>query len=143
MQSAADSVQEYLAELPADRAEFVEAVREAILAGLPEGYEEAMNWGMIVYQVPLSVVPDTYNGQPLAYVGLANQKNYVSLYLMGIYADPLIRAEFEKRWASAGLKLNAGKSCVRMRRSSECSFETVTWAVEQFDLEEFSRMSQR
>ena len=32
-----------------------------ILANLPDGYEEAMNWGMITYQVPLETYPDTYN----------------------------------------------------------------------------------
>ena len=87
MQSDATSVAEYLAELPADRRAAIEAVRQTILANLPEGYEEAMNWGMITYQVPLARYPDTYNGQPLAYAALASQKNHMAVYLTGIYAD--------------------------------------------------------
>ncbi len=34
-----------------------------------------MRWGMIAYEVPLSVQPKTYNGQPLMYAGLASQKH--------------------------------------------------------------------
>ncbi|MDH3606179.1 MAG: DUF1801 domain-containing protein, partial [Acidimicrobiia bacterium] len=61
MRSEAETVDAYLAELPDDRRAAIEAVRAAILANLPEGYEEAMNWGMISYQVPLETYPDTYN----------------------------------------------------------------------------------
>ena len=58
-----------------------------ILDNLPEGYEEAMNWGMITYQVPLETYPDTYNKQPLMYAALASQKNHMAVYLTGIYMD--------------------------------------------------------
>jgi hypothetical protein len=37
--------------------------------------------------VPLERFPNTYNKQPLAYAGLASQKNYISLYLMKVYAE--------------------------------------------------------
>ena len=46
-----------------------------------------MQYGMISYIVPLSVIPDTYNGQPLMYIALASQKHYMSLYLTTVYAD--------------------------------------------------------
>ena len=65
MQSTAETVAEYLAGLPQDRRQAIELVRRTILEHLPEGYEEAMNWGMITYQIPLDRYPDTYNGQPL------------------------------------------------------------------------------
>ncbi|NIR35130.1 MAG: DUF1801 domain-containing protein, partial [Actinobacteria bacterium] len=42
-----------------------------MLDNLPDGYEEAMGWGMISYEIPLSRYPDTYNGKPLAYAALA------------------------------------------------------------------------
>ncbi len=44
-----------------------------------------MNWGVINWAIPLEELPDTYNGQPLCYVGLGAQKNYSSFYLMGAY----------------------------------------------------------
>ena len=73
--SNASTVQEYLDELPDDRRPVVEAVRKAILKSLPKGYREAMNWGVINYEVPLERFPDTHNGHPLTYVALAAQKN--------------------------------------------------------------------
>ena len=83
MRSEASSVEQYLKELPEDRRAAVAAVRQTILANLPAGYEEAMNWGMIGYQVPLSSYPDTYNDQPLMYAALASQKNHMAVYLAG------------------------------------------------------------
>ncbi len=53
MRSDAATVEEYLAELPDDRREAIAAVRDEILGRLPEGYEEAMNWGMIAYRLAL------------------------------------------------------------------------------------------
>ena len=100
MQSSASTVDAYLAELPPDRAELVAAVRAVVLEALPEGYEEGMGFGMITWSVPLDVYPDTYNRQPLMYVSLASQKNYVSLYLMCAYVGAGIgEDEMRARWA--------------------------------------------
>jgi uncharacterized protein YdhG (YjbR/CyaY superfamily) len=85
MQSKSTTIEDYLSNLPDDRAEQITRVRQTILENLPEGYEETMNWGMISYQVPLSVYPDTYNKQPLLYAALASQKNHMAVYLSGIY----------------------------------------------------------
>ena len=65
--SESGAVEEYLRELPPERREVVAKVREVILANLPDGYQETMNWGMIAYEVPLEQYPETYNGQPLMY----------------------------------------------------------------------------
>ena len=54
MKSGAQTVQEYLAELTPERREAVSAVRDVILANLPEGYEETMDFGMVSYVVPLA-----------------------------------------------------------------------------------------
>ena len=72
MRSEAITVDEYLAALPENRRESLARVRRVILDHLPTGYEEAMNWGMITYQLPLAVYPDTYNGQPLMVAALAS-----------------------------------------------------------------------
>lgn len=62
VRSDAETVDEYLDELPDDRRGDIEAVRRVILENLPEGYDEVMRWGMITYEVPLDRYPDTYNG---------------------------------------------------------------------------------
>ncbi|MEE8595970.1 MAG: DUF1801 domain-containing protein, partial [Gemmatimonadota bacterium] len=61
MRSEAATVEDYISGLPAGRSEAIETVREVILANLPDGLEEVMNWGMIAYEVPLERYPDTYN----------------------------------------------------------------------------------
>ena len=43
--SNATTVTQYLRELPPDRRKVIAAVRKAVLDHLPDGYEEAMNWG--------------------------------------------------------------------------------------------------
>ena len=63
MHSEAKTVEEYLESLPEDRRASISAVRETIVANLADGYEETMNWGMICYQVPLELHPETYNGR--------------------------------------------------------------------------------
>lgn len=80
MKSAAATPAQYLAELPADRKRALSAVRKTIRANLPKGYVETMNWGMICYQVPLSVCANTYNSKPLMYAALASQKNHLAVY---------------------------------------------------------------
>ena len=94
MQSNAATVDQYLAELPEDRREVIQKVRQVIRQNLPKGYEEVMNWGMITYQVPLEVYPDTYNKQPLMYAALASQKNHMAVYLSAIYLDESERNTF-------------------------------------------------
>ena len=84
-----------------------------------------MQYGMISYVVPLSVYPNTYNKQPLAYVSLASQKNYISLYLYNVYADPNLLEWFENEFEKAGKKLNMAKSCVRFNRLDQLPLDVI------------------
>ena len=85
--SKAATVAQYLAELPPERRAEIEKVRDLVNGALPAGYREGMGYGMIGWVIPLEDYPDTYNRQPLAYAGLAAQKNYNSLYLNCVYAS--------------------------------------------------------
>jgi Domain of unknown function (DU1801) len=117
VRSAAATVEDYLAELPPERREVVTAVRDVVNANLPAGYEEAMAWGAITWQVPLAHYPDTYNGQPLAYASLASQARYCALYLLGVYADSDVERRLRGSWAPpTGKAIDLGKSCLRFRR---------------------------
>jgi hypothetical protein len=70
---------------------------------------------MIVWGIPLSRYPDTYNRQPLGIVALAAQKNAYSLYLMGCYMDSAQDRALREAYAKAGKKLDMGKSCLRFK----------------------------
>lgn len=127
--SQAKSVQEYLEELPAEKRAVMEIVRAVVLRNLPSGYVETMNWGMISYEIPLEVFPDTYNGQPLSYAGLAAQKNYYALYLMNVYAEPRVEAQLREGFTLAGKKLDMGKSCVRFRKLEDLPLGVIAEVI--------------
>ena len=143
MQSGADSVQAYLAELPDDRREIVEAVRSVVLENLPVGFEEGMQYGMIGYYVPLERYPVTYNGQPLGVAALGSQKRHLSLYLMGIYGDDGEGSWFRERWAGTGKKLDMGKSCVRFRRLDDLALDVVGEAIARTSVDDFIAVYER
>ena len=139
VRSVAATVEEYLGELSAERREAVEAVRDVALANLPEGYVEAMNWGMISWEVPLERYPNTYNKRPLMYAALASQKNYMSLYLMCVYADDDDRARFEERFRASGKRLDMGKSCVRFRRVEDLPMDLIAETIASTSVDEYIR----
>lgn len=134
--SPATTVQEYLGELPADRAAVVAHVRDLVNASLPPGYVEGMLYGMITWSVPPEVCPDTYNGKPLAYVSLAAQKNYYALYLMGVYADPEAEARLREEWVARGTKLDMGRSCLRFRGLDDLHEDLVAGVIAAVPMDE-------
>jgi hypothetical protein len=99
-----------------------------------------MEWGMICYQVPLSVSGPTYNKKPLAAVAIASQKNYISIYLLGHYASEALTEEFHERWLASGKKLNMGKSCVRFKSLVDADLDTIKWACGLLTPTEFTNM---
>lgn len=143
VKSAAVTVDDYLRELPEERREVISRVRELVIANLPEGYREQISFGMIGYGIPLERYPDTYNGQPLGYIAIAAQKNGYSLYLNGAYMDPKLTAEIRDGFASAGKKLDMGKSCIRFRRIDDLPLDVIARAVARLTPEEFITMYER
>ena len=137
VKSAASTVEEYLAELSPERREGLSTVRDVVLENLPEGYEEVMDFGMISYVVPLSAYPKTYNGHPLMYAALADQKNHMGLYLMCLYTHSEDMGWFEERYRASGKKLDMGKSCVRFKRLDDLPLDVVGEVIAQTPMERY------
>lgn len=137
MKSDASTVEEYLESLPPERQEGLKQVRQTILEHLPEGYEEVINWGMITYQVPLETYPDTYNGKPLMYAALANQKNHMAVYLTGCYLSEENREEFEQAYRETGKRMDMGKSCVRFRNLEDLPLDLIGERIASLEVPEF------
>jgi len=123
--STATTVADYLAELPPERAAVVAHVRDLINRALPAGYREGIGYGMIGWVVPLEDYPDTYNGQPLSYAGLAAQKNHFSLYLNCVYSSPERTERLKTAFARAGKTLDMGKSCIRFKRIDDLADDVI------------------
>ena len=143
MQSKAKTAEEYLSELADDRREQLSTVRNVVLDNLPDGYEEIMLFGMITYAVPLSVVPDTYNKQPLMYAALASQKRHMALYLTNVYGDESVEKWFRERYLATGKRLDMGKSCVRFRKLDDLPLELVGEVIGTTPIEEFVEVYRR
>ncbi|MGH7566472.1 MAG: DUF1801 domain-containing protein [Gemmatimonadota bacterium] len=125
VQSKAKTVKEYLDELPADRRKEIAKVRSVVRKNLPQGYRETMGWGTICYVLPLERYPDTYNKQPLGYAGLAAQKNFNTLYLMGAYGDPKQRKRLEASFKKSGKKMDMGKSCLHFKTADDLPLDAI------------------
>jgi len=140
MQSKAATVAEYIASLPPDRREAVEAVRAVILKNLDKGYGEGMSYGMMGYFVPHSIYPAGYHcdpKQPLPFAGIASQKQGISVYLMGLYIggdegsgeETAESRWFRDAWAKTGKKLDMGKSCVRFKKLEDVALDVLGEAI--------------
>jgi hypothetical protein len=132
MQSKAKTVKEYLAELPEDRRKAIEAIRKVILANMDKDLEEGMQYGMIGYFIPHRVYPPGYHcdpKQPLGYICLGSQKNYMSLYIGPIYGHEETAKWFKESWAKTGKKLDMGKSCVRFKKLDDLPLDLIAQAV--------------
>lgn len=140
MQSKVKTVAEYLKELPEDRRASIEAVRKVILKNLPKGYEEGMSYGMIGYCVPHSIYPKGYHcdpKQPLPFLGLASQKNYMSLYLMCTWGDEQGKKKFIADYAKTGKKLDMGSSCVKFKKVDDLALDVIGRLIASIPVRQF------
>ncbi|MEI2747554.1 MAG: DUF1801 domain-containing protein [Ferruginibacter sp.] len=141
MQSKADTVAQYVESLPDDRKEIINQLRKVINKNLPKGFSEIMNYGMIGYVVPHSIYPAGYHCDPklpLPFLGLASQKNNISFYHMGIYADPKLLDWFTKNYAKEVTgKLDMGKSCIRFKKAEQIPFKLIGELVSKMTVKEW------
>jgi len=140
MKSAAATVDEYLKGLPADRKEAIGAVRKVILANLPRGYEEVMQYGMISYVVPHSLHPAGYHckpSEPLPYASLGSQKNHMAIYLYTVYGHKETETWFRAAYLATGKKLNMGKSCVRFKKLDQLPLDVIGQVIARTPVDKY------
>lgn len=129
MRSEAETVNEYLQSLPAERKEVVSKLRMVVRKNLPKGFEEVIGYGMIGYVVPFKLYPQGYHCNPetpLPFMGIASQKNFVAVYHMGIYADEKLSKWFQAEYSKLGIgKLDMGKSCIRFKKMDQIPYQLI------------------
>ena len=141
MQSKATTVESYLNDLSEERKDVINELRKVILKNLPKGFAEGMGYGMIGYFVPHSIYPNGYHcdpKQPLPFLSMASQKNFIALYHMGIYMNPALMdwytAEYVKRVKG---KLDMGKSCIRFKKLDAIPFDLIGELVSKMSVDEW------
>ncbi|TXJ26244.1 MAG: DUF1801 domain-containing protein [Chitinophagaceae bacterium] len=129
MTSKATTPEQYLKELPADRKEAVNKLRDTIVNNIPNGFKETISYGMLGYVVPHSLYPGGYHcdpSLPLPFINIASQKNFIALYHMGLYSNPVLlkwfMAEYPKHSAA---KLDMGKSCIRFKKPEHIPYKLI------------------
>lgn len=125
----AKNTEEYLEAIPEERRAPMQKLRDVIIKNLPEGFKEGMGYGMLGWTVPHSTYPAGYHcdpKQPLPFLSIASQKNFIALYHMGIYADKELHdwfvAEYPKHVKT---KLDMGKSCIRFKKPETIPYELI------------------
>ncbi|MHC4731723.1 MAG: DUF1801 domain-containing protein [Planctomycetota bacterium] len=134
------TVTQYLNTLPKDRRDTLKAVRRVILDNLDDGYAESLQYGAISYHVPHSVYPPGYHcdpSQPLPFVGLASQKNYMTISLFCVYSSEAEQRRFREEWVKTGKKLDMGKSCVRFKKIEDVALDVIGESIKRTSAKKF------
>ena len=141
MQYQANTVEEYIDQIPEDRKSPIKKLRQTIKENLPKGFEEGILYKMIGYYVPHSLYPDGYHCDPqtpLPFINVASQKNFVALYHSGIYAKKELLdwfvAEYPKH---CKYKLDMGKSCVRFKKMDDIPYDLIAELATKMTAEEW------
>lgn len=123
------SVDEYIANVSENYRDAIQKLREVVKNNIPEGFEEMLNYGMIGFVVPHELYPNGYHCDPklpLPFINIAAQKNFISFYHMGIYAETSLLDWFVEEYAKASTqKLDIGKSCIRFKKADHIPYELI------------------
>lgn len=129
MQSTAATIAQYLEELPEDRKTPMKKLYSLVRKNIPKGFKDTMQYGMISFVVPHSIYPNGYHCKPtdaLPFMSIASQKNFIAIYHMGVYSDPVLYKWFTEAYAKSGTgKLDMGKSCIRFKKTDTIPFDLI------------------
>lgn len=118
------SYDRYLAGIPAERREAIDRVWQAVRKSVPAGYTEKITPKFLTF-----MAGDEW------YLALANQKNYLSLYLCSVYVFPELKAKLD----NSGKKLKCGKSCINFQRAEDLPLDTIAEIVSAYDMEAYKQ----
>ena len=129
MKIKADSISEYLENIPKEKKVVMKKLISTIGGNLPKGFKEQLGYGMPSWVVPHSLYPEGYHCSPelpLPFINIASQKNFIALYHMGIYANPELLNWFVTEYPKhCSRKLDMGKSCIRFKKIEEIPFALI------------------
>jgi uncharacterized protein YdhG (YjbR/CyaY superfamily) len=138
------TVSDYIDNVQEERKSVFLQVLEAVRKGIPSDFEECLSYGMIGFVVPHSLYPKGYHCDPklpLPFISIANQKNSINLYHMGIYANADLLDWFVDSYnQSSGSKLDMGKSCIRFNPKKEIPYLLIQELCSKMKAEEWIKL---
>ncbi len=117
--SDAKSVEQYLASVPAERKELVNTLHEFIQKVAPSlkpnFTTNMLGYGLFPWR--------NYKNQPIEWpvVSLANQKNYVSIYVCSVVDGKYVAEQFIEDLG----KVKVGKSCISLKKLEDVNLPTL------------------
>jgi uncharacterized protein YdhG (YjbR/CyaY superfamily) len=130
MTSEAATVDQYINELPEDRLDPIQKLRQTISTNLPEGFTQGIIYGMIGFYLDKKAYEPGYHvgkeWSPLPFINIASQKNFIALYHMGLYAVPELLEWFVEEFPkNSKYKLDMGKSCIRFKKVEHIPLDLI------------------
>jgi len=144
MMSKARTPEEYMDEVPEERKEAMQRLRETLRDNLPAGFSETMSYGMIGFVVPHSIYPAGYHvnpKEPVPFMSIANQKNHIAIYHMGLYADPGLAAWLRQEYPKyVKTKIDLGKGCIRFKKVEIIPYRLIAELCRRMTMEEYLKL---
>lgn len=141
MQIKADTPEDYIKQVPADKRETINRLRKIILENLPPGFTEVISYGMIGYVVPKSIYPKGYHANPklpLPIMNLGSQKNHIALHHLGLYANKELLNWFNDEYLNQNnRKPDMGKGCIRFKKPDEIPNKLIGELVAKVTVDKF------
>lgn len=117
--SKAKTVREYIAALPPERKELIITLHNLIKKTVPKlkphFAHNMLGYGSFPYK--------NYKKEMVKWpiIALANQKNYVSLYVCALHDGEYLAEKYKKELG----KVNVGKSCIRFKKIEDVNLTTL------------------
>jgi hypothetical protein len=130
MQSKAKTAEQYIRELPEDRREIIHFLDHFIRRCVPDIEREKdtfMMYGMIGYGKFHYKSSRSKQEGDWAIIGLASQKNYISLYLCAADKDGYIAENNKDRLG----KVSVGRSCIRFKKLEDLNLPVLEECIKK------------
>ncbi len=144
MQSKATTPDQYIKELPVERQDAISKLRSEIKKNIHKGFKEVMSYGMLGYVVPHQLYSNGYHCTPelpLPYMNVASQKNFISVYHMGMYANSKLYDWFIDAYLkNTNARLDMGKCCVRFKKMETIPYKLIGELAGKLTVEDWIKM---
>ena len=147
MEIIAENTENYISKIPEERQEAMSKLIETIRKNIPEGFTEMMQYKMPSWSISLEDYPDGYHctpNTPLPFLSVANQKNFIAFYHMGMYMNDEVLNWFQEEYPKhSKRKIDMGKSCVRFKKPEDIPFELIGELMQKIKPEDYIAVYER
>ena len=115
----ANSVEEYLLRVSEDRKKDIDFIHDFIQKTVP-GLKPYFATNMIGYG-SFQYLDSKKQKRDWPIIALANQKNYISIYVCAVSGEQYAAEKYEKELG----KVSVGRSCIRFKKIEDVNFDTL------------------